>query len=392
MIAINLYIFINKKSNKFRYFNIKKNNIHYRDDLQISDIDVSQNYLLDDIYKVCIYNDIYLTIVTDQIDLKSEYRASLNWKIKMELTTYNHNQEYITNFIDKCINEYDECIKNKNQNKTYHFIYQGLNDHDQIKFSTNLITDFSDSQNQNYETFDNIFHKHKQKLINDIDRLKDINYYKKSGLKKKKGYLFYGPPGCGKTSTVMAISNYDKRHIIEIPLSRVKTNNEFEQLLNLTEINNIKFNFNNIIILFDELDIGIEFNTKNNNENDSNKIENKDLSRKNSHKSEDRLSLNTILSRLDGIGNYNGLIIIATSNNINNLDTALYRDGRLSLVNFDNATMEDITNIIEKYYNIKLNDEQIELVKKINNIPHSKLIFRLELYDDVNEFISSFIE
>ena len=53
----------------------------------------------------------------------------------------------------------------------------------------------------------------------------------------------------------------------------------------------------------------------------------------------DKLSLDTLLSRFDGIGNYAGLIIIGTTNNKNNIDPALYRDGRLSLVEFNYASI-----------------------------------------------------
>ena len=296
----------------------------------------------------------------------------------MSLSSNNHDQRYIDNFINKCIIDYENKNKNKNKDKTYHFIYQGLNSKDEPIFSTKLISDFNNANYQNYESFDNLFHKYKDSLIKDIERLKDVEYYREKGLKRKKGYLFYGPPGCGKTSTVMAISNYDKRHIIEIPLSRVKTNNEFEKMLNISEIDKIKLNNNNIIILFDELDIGTSLNRDIPiSDNDLNKSKN-DL---NISLNVDKLSLNTILSRLDGIGNYNGLIIIGTTNNIENIDKSLYREGRLNLMNFEYATNNDIINIIEKYYKVKLNSPQINDIQKIKNISHSKLICKLEEYD-----------
>ena len=40
-------------------------------------------------------------------------------------------------------------------------------------------------------------------------------------------------PGCGKTSAVIAMANYGKRHIIEIPMSRIKTNGDIEEILSL---------------------------------------------------------------------------------------------------------------------------------------------------------------
>jgi SpoVK/Ycf46/Vps4 family AAA+-type ATPase len=71
----------------------------------------------------------------------------------------------------------------------------------------------------------------------------------------------------------------------------------------------------------------------------------------------DKLNLSTLLSRLDGIGNYGGLIIIGTSNNILNIDKALYRDGRLNLMKFDLATSNDIQQIVETFYQMKIYEE-----------------------------------
>ena len=74
---------------------------------------------------------------------------------------------------------------------------------------------------------------------------------------------------------------------------------------------------------------------------------------------DDDLNLGCVLSRLDGIGNYNGLILIASTNCKDNLSPALYRSGRLSPMFFDYCRRDDIINMIEYNYNIKLTREQI---------------------------------
>jgi len=389
MLAINNYIYINNKAKDYNYYNMIMNGKKYYDNFE-ENSELNNNYLLNDIIHVCIYTDIYLSLTREKIEFNGDGCKSLNWKILMKLKSYNHDNRYIEKFINKCIIDYENYNKDKNKNKTYHFVYQG-NENNKPQFSSTLISDFTNLNYQNYESFDNLFHKHKESLIKDIERLKDINYYKKTGLKRKKGYLFYGPPGCGKTSTVMAISNYDKRHIIEIPLSRVKTNNDFEKILNLSEINNLKINFNNIIILFDELDIGTTLDRNNNDipNQTSINLNNENILNQNMiNQNNDKLCLNTLLSRLDGIGNYNGLIIIGTSNNIDNIDKSLYREGRLNLMKFDYASFNDIIYIIEKYYDSKLNENQIEIIKNINNLSHSKLICKLEENDEIENLLS----
>ena len=406
MTAINYYIYKTNKSNNFKYFNIKKNGNYFIDTGDITTDNNSPNYIMKDTTDIYINDDIYISVYTKNIDTGGStpnQSKTLNWRITMTIKTYKYNTSHIQKFINDCIYEYEKYIRNKNRDKTYHFIYQGKTSN-KLNFSSTLISDFNNPTYQNFETFDNIFHSNKQMIMNDIDRLKDIEYYKKTGFKRKKGYLFFGEPGTGKTATVMAMSNYDKRHIIEVPMGRVKTNNELEQIISIDEINNIKFNPNNIIILFDELDIDTNLTRSNkndimenitdnddsdneNNENNKNNKNNK-LSKNQYSEPNDKLSLATLLSRFDGIGNYGGLILVATSNNINKIDKAIYRDGRLSLIKYENATTDDIKNIIEKYYNITLTETQQNNIKQLNmKLSHANLRFKLENYDDPDKLI-----
>jgi len=61
----------------------------------------------------------------------------------------------------------------------------------------------------------------------------------------------------------------------------------------------------------------------------------------------------------------------ATANNIDAIDPNLYREGRLTLYEFTNMSRREISNMIEKYYNIILIDklkESIRNDKKIQNL------------------------
>lgn len=405
MTAINYYMCLLKKGSDYRYFNELRNGIYYNDDIKKSlKYDESPSYLINNLLNLHIEDDIYIDVGSEKINIETENnKQSLNWKITMKIKSYKHDITYIQKFIDKCIIIYEKYKSTKNKNKTYHFIYQGF-DKDKLNFSESIISDFNTEDHQNYETFNNIFHSNKNQIINDINKLKDLNYYKRTGFKRKKGYMFYGSPGTGKTSTVMAMSNYDKRHIIEVPLSRIKTNIEIENILKLNKINNVNFNPDNIIILFDEMDINTKLN-RDTKFNKSDTIEFNDQKLYNpimlknisdticKIEKEDKLNIGTLLSRFDGIGNYGGLIIIATTNNISNIDPALYRDGRLNLIEFKNASMEDIKNIIENYYNILMTKEQLEKIKNIDyKYPHSTLISKLEIYNDIDEYLDYFIK
>src|SRR5204863_351749 len=91
-------------------------------------------------------------------------------------------------------------------------------------------------------------------LISYNKHLDLINNDDKYGIQYSLGFMFYGSPGCGKTSTIKAIANYTKRHILEIPLSRVKTCAELKNIFYLDEYNNVKIPFEKKIIVFEDID------------------------------------------------------------------------------------------------------------------------------------------
>jgi ATP-dependent 26S proteasome regulatory subunit len=75
-----------------------------------------------------------------------------------------------------------------------------------------------------------------------------------------------------------------------------------------------------------------------------------------------QLNIGTILSKLDGIGNYNGMIIVFLTNFMDKLDDALLRDGRLTPIEFKKLRKIDVMDLIEHQFNIKLSDKQKELI------------------------------
>uniref|UniRef100_K3WXY1 ATPase AAA-type core domain-containing protein n=1 Tax=Globisporangium ultimum (strain ATCC 200006 / CBS 805.95 / DAOM BR144) TaxID=431595 RepID=K3WXY1_GLOUD len=77
------------------------------------------------------------------------------------------------------------------------------------------------------KTFDNVFFSEKQQLIKLIDNfVNKTGKFAISGFPYKLGLLLYGPPGTGKTSLIKAVAQYTGRHIVNISLSKIKTNQE----------------------------------------------------------------------------------------------------------------------------------------------------------------------
>ena len=408
MIAICHYIIKNNLSNNIRQFNQERNRVFDLYDINKSKVNKEEDvqYIIDSKMDIKLIDDIYVDFSIQRINTEiSKEKNSQNWKVTLLVKSKTIQINEIKKFIQEITNEYSEYEEKKNENKIFHFIYQGVDEinDSKLKFNKSILSDFKNDSEKNFESFDTIFSEHKNTIIKTINRLKDFEYFKRTGAKRKAGFLFYGPPGCGKTCHVNAIANYDKRHIIEIPMSRIKTNKELEIIINLSQINDINFKKDEIILFFDEIDQGSKILAKRDGENEESEKEDgiKDLmlksllSKKSNNEgsifsatNEDSLNLGCVLSRLDGIGNYNGLIIIASTNCKDNLSPALYRSGRLSPMFFDFCRREDIVNMIEFNYNIELSKDQIS---KLPDKTHSISPATLRKYIDDEENVDKLI-
>jgi hypothetical protein len=73
-------------------------------------------------------------------------------------------------------------------------------------------------------TFENVFFEQRKQVRDRVQFfLEHRDWYEKKGIPYTLGFMFHGPPGTGKTSSIKAIANAGRRHIINIQLSEVKT-------------------------------------------------------------------------------------------------------------------------------------------------------------------------
>lgn len=303
-------------------------------------------------------------------------------------------------FVGSCVDEYNKYINTLMENKIYHFTLTGFDSNSLPKFNSEII---ASEEIKLYETFDSIHSENSALLIKDITKLKNLDYYKRTGLKRKKSYLFYGEPGCGKTSSVVAMSLYDHRHIIDIPFSLISKNSQLENIMNMEIINQIPIKKSQVIYLFDEIDTGMSGMSR---DTDSTSTTSKTDTSENavsttlavitaltsssstSELKANDLNIGKVLSKFDGICNYDGLIIVATTNYKEKLDPALYRELRLTPIYFTFLRQSDAIEIIEKFFQVKLNQEQIDLIPE-RKITPAKLVFLCEKHDDcdVNDLL-----
>lgn len=152
----------------------------------------------------------------------------------------------------------------------------------------------------------------KEDLMTVVDFMKNPDEYKEAGAEIPKGVLLYGPPGTGKTLLAKAVageagvkfkavsgSDFDEKYV---GVGASKMRKLFDDAKNNAPC----------IIFIDEIDsMGGRRHSKQN--------------------SYDRQTLNTLLSEMDGFDGSGGVVVIAATNRIEDLDPALTRPGR-----FDN--------------------------------------------------------
>jgi hypothetical protein len=322
--------------------------------------------------------DPVLNLKIDNITLNIVRNVQIKANETRITNTYilESNENNLEQYINQCIEEYKTAIEKETYQKIYYFKYLGKLDKC-LNTGTSLTSPFqfsktilSEPSNPSFETFDNIYSEHTNDIKNDLFRLRDLNYYQRTGMRQKKSYLFYGEPGTGKNAMVTAMALFDKRHIIDIPFDKIRTNNELDELLNLTSINGVDFKKNQIIIMFDEIHVGLE------------KICNQELFTSNLptqmcedstplyhliNDSSDKVNMGNILSLFDGSQAYNGIIFVGLTNYIDKICEPLKRPGRLTPKYFTYMRQIDIQNLLNNFFQVSLSEQQI------NQIPDRKI-------------------
>lgn len=167
----------------------------------------------------------------------------------------------------------------------------------------------------------------KDELIKDINDFETSEaWYKERAITFKRGYLFTGAPGNGKTSLSLSLAQKFKRDIYFL------TND----LDNSSCLNRAMQNLKpNSMLVFEDVDCLVNLREVNN----GNKSESKGF------------NFSTLLNCLDGSFSKENVIIVMTTNHPEKLDPALIRSGRIDKkYQINNPNKELIEQYLEIFY------------------------------------------
>ena len=146
----------------------------------------------------------------------------------------------------------------------------------------------------------------KERVVADLARFLDAErLYARVGVPWHRGYLFHGPPGCGKTSLATALADRFGLDVYLLPLSDLDADANLVGLLGQVDERSV--------LVIEDIDVVHAAKARD------------DAERKG-------VTLSGLLNALDGLATPYGLVTVMTTNQLDALDPALVRPGRADLV------------------------------------------------------------
>lgn len=177
-----------------------------------------------------------------------------------------------------------------------------------------------------------------EKIAADVQKfLGNRDFYLRSSIPWRRGYLLTGLPGTGKTSLVAALASHLGLNLYVLPLSSPDMNDQnlFNLLLNVRSRS---------IVLLEDIDTIKASRSR---------TEMKQQSATTPQAADESrgVTLSGLLNCLDGIGSQEGCLTFMTTNHEEALDSALLRPGRVDMrIEFGHAHNEQIVRAYQRFF------------------------------------------
>ena len=332
----------------------------------------------------------------------------------IDVYSYTMDMEFLRNEINNIVKNYLIKMTNKLGNNIYYFselpltVYRDNNgkvDHSK----TPDFLHFTMKQFITNRSFKNLFGKNIDIVRKRVEFFRDNkDWYDNKGVPYTLGILVSGSPGSGKTSLIKCIANELKRHIINIHLSDSMTKTQIENLFYSEQIHitqngrteTYTIPINKRIYVLEDVDCQCEIILDRGNETAEQILAKKNaelkeeverlqfalnelsygkkmvmtggkiLSNNESKKDENsnqKITLSFLLNLFDGVLETPGRITFMTTNFVDKLDKAFTRPGRIDVISkFGFADHSQLIDIIEHRYDVKLTEEQLDIINNLH--------------------------
>lgn len=289
--------------------------------------------------------------------------------IHFKLFCYEHDIQYLQAFVDKCNHDYERRMANKLGTSLYYFDMmtaskgRGRTTQNPLP-NTHLV--YTKHKFYTTRTFDNVFFEQRQNVKNHVNFfLNRRDWYEKKGIPYTLGFLFHGSPGTGKTSSVKAIANTARRHIINVQLSEIKTKAQLRHLFFNEEIH--VFNGTNTerytipvherLYVIEDIDAMGDTVLRREWKKPTSSVEEKPKKSEDAwmaameEDAKEPIDLSFLLNLLDGTLESNGRIVAISSNFPERIDRALIRPGRIDMIiHFKKCNAAILNEMITSFY------------------------------------------
>jgi len=293
--------------------------------------------------------------------------------IKFKLFCYEHEVQYLQIFVDKCNLDYERKMLNKLGTSLYFFdmVTQSKNKRSTQNPLPTTHLMYTKHKFQTTRTFDNVFFEQREHVKNHLKFfLTRRDWYEKKGIPYTLGFMFHGDPGTGKTSSIKAIANTARRHVINVQLSQVKTKEQLRHLFFNDELHvndGIKTERYTIpvherLYVIEDIDAmgDAVLERKWKTPVPEKKPPTGDAWLDKAKEEEDQnepLDLSFLLNLLDGTLEASGRILAISSNFPERIDKALIRPGRIDMiVHFRKCNRVVLREMVDSFYDQTFDD------------------------------------